>query len=786
MGETLSHHQDERTISAYLTFFNPEKYTFYKSSFYKAFCDIIGVKPAKKNQKYSHYLEILYDFINEHIVNDTELIEMVKEFLPAYYDGTNHLLLAQDILYNSFDGPIENQAINYKKQYTFWLEDNNSVGSNKSNSYLRAMDLLQENVDFTIYETNDIEVLSNLYSELISSQRDEESKYYNSEAPSYGKNGYYSATINSYIEFHKEMTSSVKNDFQEFIKKFDDKELATYFNFLRDIIRYHGLAFGDQRLTFNYYDQRIVLSVGQKYTWCLVAKNEKGKFLVLAEDKIAEATDTFEKAWLNYFNEWNPSASDLESIHNGIAIELAKTKKSGYRKHNKEDFEAFIFNHKLSNIKPNKMKTPLNQILYGPPGTGKTYRLKNEYFPKYTSSEISISPEKNFENVVKECSWWQVIAIALLELGRSKVSEIHTSRWVAKKDELSNSKTVRPTLWGQLQAHTIDECEFVNVSKRQNPQFFKKAADSSWEIIPELVEELAPELNDIIDSVNNFNPSSDKEIKRYVFTTFHQSFSYEDFIEGIKPVMLDEGVDELTYQIEPGVFKKLCTDALNDPENQYAIFIDEINRGNLSSIFGELITLIEDDKRKGAANEMSAELPYSKSLFSVPSNVDIYGTMNTADRSVEALDTALRRRFSFVEMLPDPKLLKQSINGISLNSLLSALNERIEVLVDRDHTIGHAFFINNQSLDDLRSTFADKVIPLLQEYFYGDYAKMELVIGSAFFKEPVDVSKVKFAVKNHDFDLEGKVYHIKDVNDKSNFSDAAFIAALENCISVSS
>ena len=225
-----------------------------------------------------------------------------------------------------------------------------------------------------------------------------------------------------------------------------------------------------------------------------------------------------------------------------------------------------------------------------------------------------------------------------------------------------------------------------------------------------------------------------KEIKRYEFVTFHQSYAYEDFIEGIKPVMEDEGNGELSYEIKDGLFKTLCQRANNDPENNYAIFIDEINRGNVSSIFGELITLIEPDKRLGMENAMTATLPYSRDTFGVPSNVDIYGTMNTADRSVEALDTALRRRFYFEEMLPRPDLLKQEIKGFSLEGLLIRINDRIEALIDRDHTIGHSYLINVKSMDDLKLAFKDKIIPLLQEYFYGDYGKIGLVLGEGFVK----------------------------------------------------
>jgi len=200
------------------------------------------------------------------------------------------------------------------------------------------------------------------------------------------------------------------------------------------------------------------------------------------------------------------------------------------------------------------------------------------------------------------------------------------------------------------------------------------------------------------------------------------------------------------------------------------LVIDEINRGNVSAIFGELITLIESDKRVGQANEIRLSLPYSKNEFSVPPNLYIIGTMNTADRSVEALDTALRRRFSFEEMLPKPALLKDKgekgsgkVGEIDLEKLLITINERIEALVDRDHTIGHAFFMNVDSLESLRSTFAKNVIPLLQEYFYGDYAKMEMVIGPNFFNKDKRQKKVTFAVTNEDIEIPVGSYELMNV-----------------------
>ena len=421
----------------------------------------------------------------------------------------------------------------------------------------------------------------------------------------------------------------------------------------------------------------------------------------------------------------------------------------------------------ISEKKTQKMH-PINQILYGPPGTGKTYFLKDQLFDKYITRETSISKEQHFESIVSNCSWWQVIAIALLELGNSKVSNIFEHKWVQKKASLSNSKTVRPTIWGQLQSHTIESCEFVNVSSRQQPLIFNKKENSYWEILENEVKDLVPELYDLKDSVENYSPDPDKIIKNYDFVTFHQSFAYEDFIEGIKPVFPEneEEIKDLGYTVENGVFKELCIKAINDPYNKYAIFIDEINRGNVSAIFGELITLIEIDKRLGAKNELSIKLPYSKKEFSVPSNLDIYGTMNTADRSVEALDTALRRRFEFKEMMPDYTVINnEEVENIKLSEVLKTINERIELLIDRDHTIGHSYFVGVNTENKLANAFNNKIVPLLQEYFYGDYGKIGLVLGKGFV-EKVKNNEINFANFEYENaeDFKTSSYTLKLVN----------------------
>ena len=216
------------------------------------------------------------------------------------------------------------------------------------------------------------------------------------------------------------------------------------------------------------------------------------------------------------------------------------------------------------------------------------------------------------------------------------------------------------------------------------------------------------------------------------FVTFHQSYSYEDFVEGIKANIKNGQVE---YSPKDGIFKEICGEARKD-ENKgknYVLIIDEINRGNISNVFGELITLIEPTKRAGEPDALSVTLPYSGESFSVPSNLYIVGTMNSADKSIALMDTALRRRFSFIEYMPQPEKLQkiQMEDGseIDLAELLKTLNQRIEILLDKDHTIGHAYLMNVTDKNSLRDALVNKIIPLVQEYFYNDYEKIRLVFG---------------------------------------------------------
>jgi hypothetical protein len=385
---------------------------------------------------------------------------------------------------------------------------------------------------------------------------------------------------------------------------------------------------------------------------------------------------------------------------------------------------------------------PLNIILYGPPGTGKTYRLRNEYMERFTDRQAVLSPEEQASALVKDLAWWEVIALALLDTKEHKtsVAQILEHPLVQARLKLSANKNPRAMLWASLQSHTKKDCPTVNYATRIDPLLFSKDEDSLWSVDAKLAEVEVPELSETLQQFRD--PATQvPEVCRYKFTTFHQSFSYEDFVEGIKP-QSDGG--QLSYEVRDGIFKKACREAAANPDKPYALFIDEINRGNVASILGELITLIEDDKRVGAENALTPELPYSRQPFGVPKNLHIIGTMNTADRSVEALDTALRRRFTFIEMRPDPSCIEQPASlTVDLRKILIAMNARIEQLLDHDHCIGHAYFMSVKDLAGLRSVFANRIMPLLREYFYGSPAKVGMVLGEAFIRR--QSSKTPFA-----------------------------------------
>ncbi|WP_027124935.1 AAA family ATPase [Gelidibacter mesophilus] len=642
LGETLQHHQDERTISTYLTFFNPNKYTFYKHSFYKELCDLLNVKQAKKNEKYAHYLELIEHIISEYIESDDELTSLVKNYIPQYYDGSNNLLLAQDILYQMLD---KNESINY------WVY---APGENAS-----KWDEFYENG------------VMGLGWDALGDLNDYPSK----------------KAIKLKLQELEGVPSTKQNDTAanyEFLKVIKPGDVIIVKKGMTELLGY-GIVTSDY-----YYDTtKSSYQKSRNVDWQLKG-NWKLDFK-LSLKTLTNVTKYKEDDNTNYYDK-------LLSIMKQDHLEN-KTEYKGYN-------------------------APLNQIFYGPPGTGKTYNtileaakiIKRDDTINYNEAQavfnehlgnriefITFHQNYSYEDFIQglrpdteaggELSFFKSDGVFKRIADRALKNLRDSENPESAKHGFDKvfSELTRPLNEGQ-----VDELEikmkqtsfYITEVGEKSIEFRKKQGDSKHSL-----------------SINTLRKMYERGFNDLILG------GLQPYYNPILSLLLDKGKKHVDH-VE---------------KQNYVIIIDEINRANISRVFGELITLIEHDKRSHGKIPITATLP-SGEPFIVPSNLYIIGTMNTADKSIALLDIALRRRFEFVPMYPKYQIVGEDI-FINNANLLEIINNEIISRKGHDFTIGHSYFLGDTF--DLKNTIDNKVIPLLLEYFMNDFVEVKNILKSA-------------------------------------------------------
>ena len=428
---------------------------------------------------------------------------------------------------------------------------------------------------------------------------------------------------------------------------------------------------------------------------------------------------------------------------------------------NNEDIDTDMTLEKNDTLQQKIEILSLNQILYGPPGTGKTYSVVRR------ALEIIEGNASDDRSKFKE----------YVEKGQIKFITFHQSYGYEEFVEGIKVETKNDNV-----SYRIEDGAFKRICKRANGDNWKKILlkDTKEELTEDGFKKL---YKNYVDKLPIFpNNTYGKILETPTDKQPFYLYKNNQFSILVKPqnsndpktISCDKLIKDIFHNdnygmpsYEPVIIQDILSQEYesyktNHINQNYILIIDEINRGNISKIFGELITLIEPSKRLGEDDEIMVELPYSKEKFGVPSNLYIIGTMNTADRSIALMDTALRRRFEFVEMMPEYDNLNEiNIEGINIGEMLKTINDRIEYLYDRDHTIGHAYFMGVTDIKTLANVFKNKILPLLQEYFYDDWEKIRLVLGDSQKDENLQLVKIKknMAVEKL---FRGKIDYIDD------------------------
>ncbi|EAL8416845.1 AAA family ATPase [Campylobacter coli] len=593
--------------------------------------------------------------------------------------------------------------------------------------------------DFDTFQINSIELLKKLLFELKKGLLQE----YNNKSG----NGCPHACINShYLEFVKYV-----NAYKEYTSK--------------DMVKYLKTRGGDKEFKVEIKNQKIevIASVDN-----IIRTYSLERFLRYSVLGKIEEDSSYAK----------PLFEDILNNSNLSIIKLSENEKI-YKEQHFENEKILSENQNLS----------LNQILYGPPGTGKTYHTIDKAL-EILGENLESRDEKKakFDEYVKNGQ------IVFTTFHQSYGYEEFVEGIKPMMNNEANSQEIqyeiKDGIFKDICNRALENYENSNLNTEELREKIKLR-----EKVEKFLNRLL-ETNEPISKtkggnffINSFNNNTieiySEDVERFdgifklslstFITLLKSNIEFNSAVEMFKKVFDRDYADRThTYYFNlVNKFKEYEKQAVLKTEdnkissnslNSYIIIIDEINRGNVSKIFGELITLIEPSKRIGESEELKVTLPYSGKKFGVPKNVYILGTMNTADRSITSLDTALRRRFEFVEMMPDVSKLSDNCEGVDLQKLLEAINTRIEYLLDREKTIGHAFFIGVENLEDLKKVFQNKIIPLLQEYFYNDYALISAVLNDngMIYKDKED-DKYLQKIKNLDnVDSDKVIYKFSD------------------------
>ncbi|EAH5377746.1 AAA family ATPase [Campylobacter jejuni] len=588
--------------------------------------------------------------------------------------------------------------------------------------------------------------------------------------------------------------------------KLSSKDEVVNFNFFKKYDFYVDLSYGKGNVAkipwiiFIRMDTQEYKASYGVYVYCGI-KRENREIVVcigesedktvnyLARNKVDEYNAQFNHQVYNYSN----LSNDINLIMDKIILNMQWFKELPLNEI--QDININTLESKSLEVENNvqqissKMENknmPLNQILYGPPGTGKTYHTIDKAL-EILGENLENRDEKKakFDEYVKN---GQIVFTTFHQsYGYEEFVEGIKPRIDSKENSKEVEYEIKDGIFKELCKKALDNYkvslltqeEFVKSEDLENKieifldelvdqqKFIEKIQSGGFKL-----EEYNEKYRIITDDTN-----ANLYLNLEIFKTLLEN--KDKIINGrsIKQILNNKHrrqIDSYYFQLVK-LFKEREQDYKvdNNPSEKpelkpYIIIIDEINRGNVSKIFGELITLIEPSKRIGEKEELKVTLPYSGEKFGVPKNVYIIGTMNTADRSITSLDTALRRRFEFIEMMPDVSKLSMDCEGINLQELLKAINTRIEYLLDREKTIGHAFFVSVENLEDLKKVFQNKIIPLLQEYFYNDYALINAVLNDngMIFEDKKD-DKYLQKIKNLDsVNSERSIYNIASFDDK--------------------